>query len=205
MKITLASNSPRRKELLLLLDLKFKTLHPNVNEESIRHKDPKILTKLLAEAKAEAIKGRVGNGIIIGSDSVVVFNDQIIEKARDINHQRELIKSQRGKKAATVTSVCVINLHTGEKITRTKMTKYLVADFSDEQVETYIKSGHGLDEAGGFGVQDEKGLFLEEIYGCYTTVVGLPLCELTEILSKMGISYNNEFKEGIFNKTGHKC
>lgn len=98
MKITLASTSPRRKEMLGWLGLEFDAVAPAIDESTIRHSDPETLTQLLAEAKAEAVKDQAKGGIIIGSDSIVCFNNQILEKAKDKNHQRELIKVQRGQK-----------------------------------------------------------------------------------------------------------
>lgn len=205
MKITLASTSPRRKEMLSWLGLEFDAIAPAIDESAIRHVDPQKLTQLLAEAKAEAVRNGVQEGIIIGSDSIVCFNDQILEKAKDKNHQRELIKAQRGQKAATISSICIINLTTHEKIIRTKTTEYQVANVTDEQMEAYLESGKGLDKAGGFGLQDENGMFVQEILGCYPNVIGFPICEVAEILNSMGIPITVNIKEIVPVKVGYSC
>lgn len=205
MKITLASTSPRRKEMLGWLGLEFDAVTPAIDESTIRHNDPETLTQLLAEAKAEAVNDQAREGIVIGSDSIVCFNNQILEKAKDKNHQRELIKAQRGKKAATVSSICIINTATNEKIIRTKITEYKVANITDEQMEAYIESGKGLDKAGGFGLQDENGIFVQEIIGCYPNVIGFPICEVAEILKSMGIPINVNIKEVVKANVGHSC
>ena len=205
MKIILASTSPRRQEMLSWLGIKFDAVAPTVDESVIRHNDPKKLTQLLAEAKAEAVRDGAREGIIIGSDAIVCFNDQILEKAKDKNHQRELIKAQRGKNAATVSSICIINLATNEKVIKTKVTEYAVADVTDEQIEAYVESGKGMDKAGGFGLQDENGMFVKEILGCYPNVIGFPVCEVAEILSNFGVPMAVDIKSIVHGKTGYEC
>lgn len=205
MKIILASTSPRRKEMLSWLGLNFDAIAPEIDESTIRHNDPEKLTQLLAEAKAEALRNGKKEGIIIGSDAIVCFNNQILEKAKDKNHQRELIKAQRGQKAATISSICVINLPTNEKIIRTKITEYSVANITNEQMEAYIESGKGLDKAGGFGLQDENGIFVDEILGCYPNVIGFPICEVTEILKNFGVQIDADIKSIVQEKVGYEC
>lgn len=205
MKITLASTSPRRKEMLGWLGVEFEAIAPTIDEATIRHNDPEKLTQLLAEAKAEAVRNGVKEGIIIGSDSIVCFNNQILEKAKDKNHQRELIKAQRGQKAATISSICIINTATNEKVIKTKTTEYQIANVTDEQMEAYIKSEKGLDKAGGFGLQDENGMFVQEILGCYPNVIGFPICEVAEILNNMGVPIDVDIREIVPTKVGYSC
>lgn len=205
MKIILASTSPRRKEMLSWLGLNYDAVTPELDESAIRHNDPVRLTQLLAEAKAEAVRGDAKEGIIIGSDAIVCFNNQILEKAKNKDHQRKLIKAQRGQKAATVSSVCMINLATNEKIIRTKTTEYAIANITDEQMEAYIESGKGLDKAGGFGLQDENGIFVQEILGCYPNVIGFPICEVAEILRSFGVPIEVDIKSSVHDKTGYEC
>jgi septum formation protein len=204
-KIILASTSPRRREMLSWLGIDYISISPEIDESLIRHSDPKQLTMLLAVAKAEAVSKLNSGSIIIGSDTVVVFEDKIIEKPLDKKHQRELIYMQKGKPAEVYSSVCIIDNQTDKKIVRTLVTKYKMTDLPDEKIETYIESGEGLDKAGGFGCQDENGMLLAEIEGCYTNLIGFPICEVASILKKLGVAINVDVKKVVREKTGREC
>ena len=205
MKIVLASMSPRRKEMMLWLGVPFTAVAPDIDESSIRGDDPVALTQLLAQAKAEAVAMDLKDGVVIGSDAVVSFNNQILEKARDSQHQRELINMQKGQIAQSVSSVCIINAEDGQKVVETRVTRYKVSNPPDHVVEAYISSGKGLDKAGGFGLQDENGFLLDELYGCYTNLIGFPLCAVAEILQNMGIKIEVDIKQEVEKRTGRKC
>ena len=205
MKITLASLSPRRRELLSYLGIDFDILNSQVNEDKIRDDNPHSLTQKLATAKAEAAKNKVTDGLIIGSDTVVYFQGKILEKAKDKNHQRKLIKTQRGKKMEVITSVCILDVQTNERVVKTKVTSCIISNVNDEVIESYIEKGTGLDKAGGIGYEDENGLFIKLIDGCFSNVMGFPLCNVAEILKGKGIDINENYQELIQEKTGHKC
>lgn len=204
-KIILASTSPRRKEMLSWLGIDFVSLSPDVDEFSLRSSDPGELTRMLAEAKAEAIARTNKDSIVIGSDAIVAFEGQLIEKPRDKKHQKELIHMQKGKAAEVYCSICVIDIKANKKIVRTKITKYRMFDLPDEKIEAYIESGQGLDKAGGYGCQDENGMFLEEFEGCYTNLIGFPICEVAEALKEMGVDIKMDTKKVSQQKTGKKC
>lgn len=204
-KIILASTSPRRQEMLSWLGIDFTSVSPGIDESLIRHSDPQQLTMLLAVAKAEAVSKLYSKSIVIGSDAVVVFEDKIIEKPLDKKHQRELIFMQKGKPAEVYSSVCIIDNRTNKKIVRTLVTKYKMTDLSDKKIESYIESGKGLDKAGGYGCQDENGMFLAEIEGCYTNLIGFPICEVVNILKELGVVINVDVKKVAKEKTGRKC
>lgn len=203
--VILASTSPRRREMMGWLGIPFETAKPDVDEMAIRHESPAELTKLLAEAKAEALRDSSPNAIIIGSDAVVAFRGDILEKPLDKQHQREMIDAQKGKEAEVFSSVCLIDTSTGEKITKTKVTQYKMATPTSEQIESYIESESGLDKAGGYGQQDEDGMFVDSINGCYTNAIGFPLCETVAALEEMGVSVKVDVKEKVKLATGRSC
>lgn len=204
-RIILASTSPRRQEMLSWLGIDFTSVSPEIDESLIRHSDPQQLTMLLAVAKAEAVAKLNGESIIIGSDAVVAFKNQIIEKPLDKKHQRELINMQKGKQAKVYSSICVIDAPKNKKVVRTLVTKYKMADLPDEKIESYIESGKGLDKAGGYGCQDEDGMFLAELEGCYTNLIGFPICEVANILKEFGVVITTDVKKIAEEKTGRKC
>ena len=203
--IVLASSSPRRIELMSWLDVPFEAISPDVNEQAIRHSSPAKLTELLAEAKAEALRESSPNSIIIGCDTVISFQGEILEKPRSVAHTREMLRLQRGNSSEIYSSICLINTATGRKAVTTKKTLFTMTSLTDSQIDQYAAAGSGLDKAGGFGIQDENGLFIKSIDGCYTNVVGLPLCEVSEILRQMSISIQPGIKEKALRKTGRAC
>ncbi len=205
MKVFLASTSPRRKEMLRWLGLKYVTVAPGVDEEKIRDSDPVILAQLLAEAKAEAVAKNIGSGIVIGSDTVIEFEGTIVEKAKDIEDQRMMINLRKGKPFDIISGVCVIDAKTGKKVTKSKQTTFWMANVSKDKIEKYIQSGQGLDKGGGFGIQDENGLFIDRIEGCYTNSIGFPLCTVAEMLKNFGVNIEVDVRYEVKKRTGKDC
>jgi septum formation protein len=187
------------------LDMPFKATSSEFDESQIRHPKPRQLTRLLAEAKAEAVTASNQGSIIIGSDAVVDFQGQTFEKPKTKEQQREMLNAQFGQSARVYSSICIINTLTGEKVIKSRMTNYKVAKPSKEELEAYIESGQGMDKAGGFGNQDENGLFLGSLHGCYTNLLGFPLCDVAKILRSMDIPVKVNVKKVVNQKTGRDC
>lgn len=204
-RIILASTSPRRQEMLAWLGIKFDIASSGVDEELIRNKDPAKLALLLADAKAMAVARKYTKGLVIGSDTVIALHDRIIEKAANVIEQRALILSQLNQCPEVISGVCVIDAATGKLHHGIKITRYCVADVPRNEVEAYIASGLGLDKGGGFGLQDKNGLFLKKLDGCYTNLIGLPLCTVDELLAELGYVTNVDVKTVVKAKTGKGC
>jgi len=205
MKIILASQSPRRIEMMQWLGVPFESIIPDINEIKLRDNNPEKLTRMLAEAKAQAVAKNLTSGLVIGSDAVVAFNNLIIEKPKNINEQRKMLYLQRGKPATVVTSVSIVNAKTGKKLTKTKKTEYVMANISDEKIEDYIKTGIGMTRAGGYGQQDENGMFIGSEFDCYPNSIGFPICLVKEMLYDMGVEINLNIKKIVKQKIGKSC
>lgn len=205
MDIILASTSPRRIEMLSWLDLPYKAVASPLDEKSIRHPDPAQLTRLLAEAKAQSVASQHNGAVVIGSDTVVSFNGTILEKPHNALGQRNMLHAQRGQQGEVISSVSVINTVTSETVTHTKVTSYHLANLTDEQIEHYVASGQGLDKAGGFGLQDENGLFIKQLDGCYTNALGFPLCEVKTLLTAADITVSADVPLIVQQRTGRAC
>ena len=203
--IVLASQSPRRVDMLSWLGVPFKAISSEFDESLIRHARPRKLTRLLAMAKAEAAIADNQDAIIIGSDAVVDFQGQTFEKPKTKEQQREMLNIQFGQTARVYSSVCIINTLTGQKVIKSRTTSYKIAKPSQEKIEAYIESGQGMDKAGGFGNQDENGLFLGSLHGCYTNLIGFPLCDVAVILRSMGVPIKVNVKKVVNQKTGRDC
>lgn len=187
------------------LGVDFQNVKPEIEEKNFKNSNPENLTKLLAEKKAKSLMSFYKDALIIGSDAVVSFNNQIIEKPVDIEDQRKMLYLQKGKPATVVCAVCLVNANTEKKRIEVKKTDYTMADLTDKQIEDYIKTGKGLDKAGGFGLQDENGLFIKEMVGCYTNAMGFPICLVAEMLEKFGVKIEIGIKKIVEEKTGRSC
>lgn len=203
--IVLASQSPRRIELLGWLDVTFRTTSSEFDESQIRHPRSRQLTRLLAEAKAEAVTVDNQGAIIIGSDAVVDFQGQTFEKPKTKEQQREMLNVQFGQNARVYSSVCIINTLTGEKVIKSRTTAYEIVQPPREKLEAYVESGQGMDKAGGFGNQDENGLFLGSLHGCYTNLLGFPLCDVAKILKSMNVPITVNVQAIVRQKTNKNC
>jgi len=181
----LASQSPRRKQLLKLLGLNFKVFHPQIEEN---HKGEKPLTyaKKLAEEKAEAANRKFKNKIIIAADTIVVIDNHILEKPISENDAMRMLKTLSGRTHIVYTAICVINQLNGKKITDYEKTFVTFRKLNPAEIDEYIKTGSCMDKAGAYGIQDDLGaVFVSKVNGCYYNVVGLPLQKLYLILNSI--------------------
>ncbi|MCU7494470.1 MAG: septum formation protein Maf [Ignavibacteria bacterium] len=185
--IYLASKSPRRKHLLELLNLKFKTFNVDLNEEILDGEHPVKTVKRLSEQKLLEARKRISSeGIFITADTIVVLEDRIIGKPRDEADAEKILKSLSGKTHAVYTGFAVSN--TVKNLTLIEYEKTLVTfrHLENEEILDYIKSGSPMDKAGAYGIQDDFGaVFVRRIDGCYYNVVGLPLTKLYDALKKV--------------------
>lgn len=189
MRIILASGSPRRKELLELITPKFEVLVSGVDEsleEGLTLQEQSIR---LAYNKAKDIYEKTnGNRIIIGSDTIVTKNGKIYGKPKDRNHAKKMIKEllEGDKTHSIITGLCVIIEKDGEyKEYKTfDEVKVFLKDMSDKEIDKWINTGHAMDKAGAYGIQNEFCVFVDKIEGNYTSAVGLPTHKLYDIIKE---------------------
>ena len=184
-QITLASASPRRRELLAGLGLDFQVVPADVPEEPRAGESAQELVQRLSLAKAREAASQVGGGYVIGADSVVVLNGRIMGKPPDEAGARQMLRELRGNEHQVTTGVTVIDLASGRCLTESVTSSVRLRDFSEAELEASIASGMALDKAGAYGVQDRDFHPAASWSGCYTNVVGLPLCRLMEMLEKL--------------------
>jgi septum formation protein len=187
MKIILASNSPRRKKLLKPI---FKNLiiHPSSFQENNEEKiNPKKLVEKHALEKAKDVANSYKSGIIIGADTIVVFNGKVLGKPKNKNDAFNMLKKQNGMWTKVISGISVIDIKKNKKYVEHEITKVKMNVMTDEEILNYIKTKDPFDKAGAFGMQDKGAIFVEKIDGCFSTVVGLPLPKLRNMLKKCGI------------------
>lgn len=181
--IILASQSPRRRELMLLLNLPFSSENPLV-EEMIDPSVPiqKAIEKIAVDKAMDVFK-RHPNSIVIGSDTVVVLDDVVLGKPVDDEDAIRMLKMLSGKTHKVITGVCLVSEK--EKIVFHSMAKVTFYPLDDALIKSYVASSLPLDKAGAYGIQDRGALFIESISGDYYTIMGLPIAEVNRRLKLM--------------------
>ncbi|MCD8378467.1 MAG: Maf family protein [Candidatus Gastranaerophilales bacterium] len=173
-RIILASNSPRRKELLKNVVPVFE-VHPSKYEETLDTKEfsyKKIETLALNKAKKTADE-ITNNAVIIGADTVVVLNNKILTKPADRNDAINMIKSLSNVEHQVVTSICIIDKYTNSVKIKSVTTKVHFAELTEKMVETYVDTYKPFDKAGAYGIQELPPEFVKYIDGSIENVIGL--------------------------------
>jgi len=185
-KIILASLSPRRKELLAAVGLKFE-IHPSSFEEKETHISPAHLALHNAIGKAEDIAKKHKNAIVIGVDTVVAYKKHIIGKPKNKKDAKRILELLNGTTHRVVSGICVIDTEKNKMYTDTEITHIEMDQITDKEIAAYIRHGEGTDKAAGYAIQGIGGLFIKKIRGDYFNVVGLPMHKLKKILEKAGV------------------
>ena len=182
----LASQSPRRRELLARFGREFEVI-PSGAEEKINTADAKKAVEELSRQKAFWVSERVGEGdVVIGSDTVVVLDGNILGKPRDEQDAVRMLKELQGRTHEVLTGVTVV-VKGGLCVTFHEETRVHVACMSEEEIRNYVATGEPMDKAGAYGIQGAFGPFISGITGDYYNVVGLPLHHLYQVLKKGGL------------------
>ena len=183
----LASSSPRRKALLKQAGLDFRIVPSRYEEDMGLKLNNEKLAKTLAYGKAKEVADRVKKGVIIGSDTFIVFKGKRIGKPKNANDAKRILEMISGKTLRIYSGLAIIDKHSRREITDYEITKVKIKKLTDEEIKRYIATGEPLDKAGAFGIQGRGSIFIEKINGCYSNVVGLPLYKLYINLQKLGI------------------
>lgn len=187
-RLVLASASPRRRELLKMLGLDF-IVHPSEAEtvlQDLPH-DPVARVRLLAQQKAIQVAEAYSDALILGADTVVAIPDRILEKPSGPKDAAEMLRRLSGEWHQVYSGICLFDTVTGREIVDSVKTDVHFLPLSDNQIQSYVKTGEPLDKAGAYGIQGQAAVFIDEIHGCYFNVVGLPLARLAQILRGFGI------------------
>ena len=185
--ITLASSSPRRKALLEEIGLSFDICPSNIDEDIKQGESPAEHCLRLAEEKAKEAAKNVETGWILGADTIVFIDNQILGKPSNVNEAQEMLTLLRGRCHKVLTAFCLLNASTDTTIKRIAESRIKIKNLTDKEIEDYLKTGEPLDKAGAYAVQGIGNFMVESIEGSYTNVVGLPMEELRQALEELGI------------------
>lgn len=174
-KFILASSSPRRLKLLQQIGINPEVIHPVVNEAEVKTRNAADRVVALSQLKANAVADKVDEGIIIGADSAVVIDNEILGKPSNSEEARSMLRKLSGKLHTVVTAFCLRNALNGQTVTELEETGVIFRKLTEEEIHAYILKEKPFDKAGSYGIQDSGALFVDRIEGCYNNIVGFPL------------------------------
>lgn len=182
MQLILASQSPRRKELLGLFHIPFTVAVADINEAMDAGKVPAQEVARVSRAKAEAVS-RAPDDVVIAADTVVVLGNSILGKPADEADAVRMLTALSGRDHQVMTGVTVLR---GDScLTHTEITDIHFRPLSREEILRYVASGEPMDKAGAYGIQGGAALFAEKMHGDYYNVMGLPVCALWKMLQEI--------------------
>lgn len=186
-KIILASQSPRRKELLEIIGLKFKVESSNYQEDIYSGLEPYDIAEKMSLKKAQIVASKHKNALVIAADTFIVFDDQILGKPGTVNKARIMLQKLNGKSHSVITGFCIIDTSTNKTLSRCVETIVYLKKLTQSEIDNYVKSQEPLDKAGGYAIQGLGAVIVDMIEGDYFNVVGLPLSALVEALKEFEI------------------
>jgi septum formation protein len=186
-KIILASQSPRRRELLSSMGLQFEIIPSNFDEHLDDSRPPEVVAIELAIGKASDVAEKFPDCLVIGSDTIVTINGNQLEKPHNKAEAAQMLKRLSGTYNEVATSLAVMCKADNVTLTSADTTRVYFKPYNAEAVATYVESGDPLDKAGAYGIQSGAAILIDYIEGYYDTVVGLPTHKLVSLLEEVGI------------------
>ena len=196
MNLILGSQSPRRRELLERMGLDFRVLTAEIDETKYETEDPEASVRRICEAKARAVAARLrreqASGpdapLVLSSDTIVVLDGRILGKPHDEAEAKAMLRALSGREHAVYTAFTLYRPAAGtEPETHCEKTWVKFRPLSEAEIAAYVATGEPMDKAGAYGIQGRGMMLAEGIRGDYFTVVGLPVCALTQALKRYGI------------------
>ncbi len=196
-RFILASQSPRRRELIGLCGYPFDTMAADVDENSVSDPDPVLDCIQTARLKAEAILNRIDlprqeRAIIIAADTIVALDGQILGKPRDATDARQMLTTLRGRTHDVHTGVMIIDVDSGQEVLGSHTAVVIMRRYTDQEMSAYIATGDPLDKAGAYAIQHAIFKPVEHLNGCYLGVMGLSICHLLQLLRQIDLPFQAE-------------
>jgi septum formation protein len=213
-QLILASASPRRKDLLERIGFAVKTVPADLEETIKPEEEPTEFVKRMARSKVLAVvqrlKGTMGvahpqetlpaaapaakrassreppSRWVVGADTIVVLNGEILGKPKDLDQGFEMLQKLNGKEHVVITGFCVVDMMKNKEGIQAVVSTVKMKKMSRPEIEKYLSVGESLDKAGAYAVQGVGSYLIDRVVGSYSNVVGLPLCQLMEMFEEMG-------------------
>lgn len=191
MKLILASASERRKELLSRITGEFDIIVSDFDESSVKFEENcGDFVMKLANGKAMDVAQKIGEeSVVLGCDTIVSINNQILEKPKDRDDAIGMLELLSGTTHKVYSGIAIVNTITKRVVSDYVCTYVKFSKLSEKQIIDYVDTGDPFDKAGAYGIQGRAGIFVEEIKGCYYSVVGLPINKVYKMLREMGVNF----------------
>jgi septum formation protein len=185
--LILASKSPRRRDLLDQAGLTFAVIPSTVDEGSVPTVPPEEHVRFLAQAKADDVAERYPESWVIGADTVVMVENTMLGKPRSESEARQMIQALSGKTHKVLTGYCICCKRAQRSFSETVETRVMFKPLTNEEINWYVNTAEPFDKAGGYAAQGLGTFLIKRVEGSYTSVVGLPVCEVVDFLLKEGV------------------
>ena len=204
--LILASSSPRRQQLLSLTGVDFQVVTAEIDESVKQGESPEEYVLRLALNKSRSISAPfAARHVIIAADTAVVNGNQILGKPVNSQEAIDMLRDLRARSHQVFTGLTVRDTAKDEVITDFCVTDVYMRSYHESEIEAYVASGDPLDKAGAYAIQNSGFNPVDKISGCYSNVVGLPLCHLTELLHQMGVKFQEAATQGCRTSQGYNC
>ncbi len=180
----MASSSPRRRRLLEQIGVPFEVIDPGDVESASGRPEEQVIEN--AVAKARRVAERLGEGLVVGADTVVVTGGRVLGKPRDASEAEEMLRALSGLVHRVLTGIAVVDAASGRTEADVVATAVRMRPLSEDEIAAYVATGEPLGKVGGYAIQGVGALLVEEIRGCFYNVVGLPLSRLDALLMRFG-------------------
>jgi len=184
LKLVLASGSPRRRDLLGRLGVEMVVRPAAIEERLDAAASPSDNARRLALEKAQVVAATVDRGVVLGADTLVVLDAEILGKPDDAAHAVAMFGRLCGRAHEVITGLALVDAATGQTLVEHETTRVTMRGASHQEIERYVATGESLDKAGAYGAQGFGAIFIERVDGCFYNVVGLPLARLHGMLER---------------------
>jgi septum formation protein len=202
--LILASNSPRRRQLLTLTGLPFVVSVADVDESQLANENPSDYVLRLAETKARAVHADADQ-IVLAADTTVVDGSDILGKPVDEAEATAMLRRLRGHTHQVYTGIALLRANDGLLLKDLCITDVPMRDYSDEEIRAYVATGDPLDKAGAYAIQHPEFHPVARMEGCFASVMGLPVCHVILQMRKMNLQPNTDFFAGCETLLEYQC
>jgi MAF protein len=202
--LVLASNSPRRRQLLSLIGWKFIVSAADVDESLASNESPADYVLRLAETKARAIKADM-NQFILAADTTVVDGSDILGKPTDSAEAIEMLKRLRAHAHQVYTGIALLRASDGLLLKDICVTDVPMRNYSNEEIDAYVQTGDPLDKAGAYAIQHPEFKPVAQMEGCFASVMGLPVCHVIRLMRKMDLQPDTDFFRSCETLLEYQC
>ncbi len=204
MNLILASNSPRRRQLIALAGWDFIVSVSDVDESTRENESPMKYVLRLAETKARAVTAQPDQ-VILAADTAVVDGPDILGKPKDDADARRMLTQLRGRTHQVYTGVALLRMSDGLLLKDIGVTDVPMRNYSDEEMRAYVATGDPLDKAGAYAIQHAQFSPVASMDGCYASVMGLPLCHVVRLMKKMGVEPDANVPDNCQSLLEYEC